>query len=425
MMIHIVSENDTLFTIAERYQTTVDRIQTDNGLAPGQTLLVGQSLLILKPAHTYTVQRGDTLHSIAVRYQVNIKELLRNNPNLSLNRPLYPGQTVVISFEGEKRGSIMTNGYAYPFINPAILAKTLPYLTMITPFTYGIRADGSLLPLNDQMIRQEAQVIGTNTVMLVSTLDESDRFNSELPGQIFASAEITSQLIQNIVTTAENGGYRYIDIDFEFIPAKDALPYSNFIGKLRESANARGIKVVVALAPKTSENQQGLLYEGHLYYELGNNADYVLLMTYEWGYTFGPPQAVAPIDKVRRVVEYAVSEIPSEKILLGIPNYGYNWKLPYVRGGDGAPSIGNAEAITLAAQYRQDIRFDTTAQAPYFYYTDETGTQHVVWFEDARSVLAKLNLVSEFNLAGISVWNIMRFFPALWLMVNNLYEIAE
>ena len=108
--------------------------------------------------------------------------------------------------------------------------------------------------------------------------------------------------------------------------------------------------IFTSLAPKTSAAQSGLLYEGHDYGRIGPTSDYVLLMTYEWGYTYGPPLAVAPKPQVRQVIEYALSEIPSSKIFMGIPNYGYDWTLPYVRGESKAQSLSNIEALRLAGE---------------------------------------------------------------------------
>lgn len=110
-------------------------------------------------------------------------------------------------------------------------------------------------------------------------------------------------------------GYGGLDIDFEFVFAYDAESYADFIAKARAALAPYGYTVYAALAPKTSASQPGLLYEGHLYDKIGAAADKVFLMTYEWGYTYGPPMAVAPINAVRRVLDYAVTEIPPEKLL--------------------------------------------------------------------------------------------------------------
>lgn len=132
--------------------------------------------------------------------------------------------------------------------------------------------------------------------------------------------------------------------------------------------------------------------------------------------------AVAPIDKVRGVIDYAISEIPPEKIFMGVPNYGYDWALPYISGETRARSVSNVGAVALAREKRADIQFDEQSQAPFFNYT-ENGVVHEVWFEDAASIDAKLSLISEYGLRGIGVWNIMRFFPQFALVLNGKYRI--
>ncbi len=133
---------------------------------------------------------------------------------------------------------------------------------------------------------------------------------------------------------------------------------------------------------------------------------------------------------MRRVVDYAVTEIPPEKMFLGVPNYGYDWALPYVRGESKAQSLGNVEAVNLARRKNAAIEYDETAQAPFFTYFDRPATysdavEHIVWFQNARSADAMLRLVNEYGMYGAGVWNLTRFFPALWLVMNSLYSIMK
>ena len=231
-------------------------------------------------------------------------------------------------------------------------------------------------------------------------------------------------MIENLIPLLIEKGYRGLDIDFEFIPVEDARAYADFVARMRKLLSPLGLPVIVALAPKTSAQQRGLLYEGHDYALLSQAADQVLLMTYEWGYTYGPPMAVAPLPNVRRVVEYALTEMAADKIWLGIPNYGYDWILPYQRGRR-ATSISNQYAVTLAARYGAAIRYDEQAQSPWFRYVDEMGREHEVWFEDARSIRSKLALIPEYGLYGAGYWNLMRPFPQNWVILNSLYNIRE
>lgn len=144
-----------------------------------------------------------------------------------------------------------------------------------------------------------------------------------------------------------------------------------------------------------------------------------------WRYTYGPPMAVAPIDKVRAVLDYAVTEIPRDKIYLGIPNYGYDWTLPFVQGTSKAQSISNQRAVEIAVQFGVPIQYDEIAQTPHFQYYNQDGSLHEVWFEDARSIRAKLALIPEYGFLGAGYWNLMRPFPENWTLLNSLYQIRQ
>lgn len=133
--------------------------------------------------------------------------------------------------------------------------------------------------------------------------------------------------------------------------------------------------------------------------------------------------SVQPIDEVRKVLSYAITVMPSEKILMGMPNYGYNWTLPYSRG-TAAQSIGFTAAQDLAARQNSEILYDEKTQTPYFYYNDN-GTRHVVWFDDVQSINEKLKLIDEFNLAGASYWTVNRCFIPNWLVLQSQYDIIK
>ena len=249
-----------------------------------------------------------------------------------------------------------------------------------------------------------------------------ETFNSSLVTVLVEDPAVQETLIRNLTALMREKGYQGLDVDFEYIEAEDRDNYVAFIRSLTEQMNEQGFTVSVALAPKNSAEQPGVLYEGIDYAGLGAAANSVLLMTYEWGYTYGPPMAVAPINQVRRVAEYGVSEIDPAKIDLGIPNYGYDWPLPFERGTTRAQSIGNLEAVEIAAAYGRAIQFDETAASPWFTYTSG-DREHEVWFEDVRSLQAKFDLIQELGLRGAGYWNLMRPFRPNWLLLNGNFRI--
>lgn len=373
----------------------------------------------------YVVQPGDSLDRIAGLYGTTIAELSYAN-QIPYPYQLAVGQALLVPVgEGDvDRRIVSANGYAYPFISPWVLEQTLPYLTRLFVFSYGFTTEGQLIPpdVSEDWMIAEALDFSVSPILVLTPLGADGRFNNNLIHEVLISETAMEALISNLLRTMEEKGFQGVDVDFEYILAEDRDRFTSFVAELRRRMNAAGYVVSVALAPKTSADQPGLLYEGKDYGGLGAAANEVLLMAYEWGYTYGPAMAVAPLNKVRQVIEYALTEIPSEKINLGIPNYGYDWTLPYVRGESRAVTIGNVEAVQIAIGRDVPILFDETAQSPFFRYVSE-GREHEVWFEDVRSLQAKYNLLNEYDLKGIGVWQIMRLFRAMWLLYAGLFYV--
>lgn len=425
MDIHIVTQGETIYSIANEYGTSPQRLIVDNGLTGLNNLVIGQSLIILKPSITHTVTQGESIYSIASLYGIDTLRLILNNPTLIFNTNIIPGEILTIEFDNQSNRNVETYGYIYPFINRDLLELQSAYSTRMAVFSYGFTQQGELIPINDDAVLSALERWQTQPIMLLSSITEEGTFQNEKATVLFNNIEVQNNVISNMLEVMREKGYIGVDLDFEYIDPKDRDAYVAFVENVTTQMNQNGYSVNVDLAPKNSDNQRGTLYEGHDYAALGSAANTVLLMTYEWGYTYGPPMAVAPINKVREVVEYGVSKIDNTKIYMGIPNYGYDWLLPYVQGESKARSIGNEEAIRIAQRYGAIINFDDVAASPYFNYIDESGREHEVWFEDARSIIAKYDLIDEFQLLGGGYWNLMRSFIQNWSYVNSQYRIAK
>lgn len=421
MFIYVVKAGDTLTSIARTYNVIAEEVVRINDLLTPDKLAVGQALILPTDTYPYVVKAGETLWQIANRLGEPLSQLYLDNPTLR-DRALMAGETIFTRAVPPKRGTLEVNGYAYSFIQPEILQQALPNLTYLTIFSYGVTVEGDLVPAEDEMLIAAAKSARVAPIMLLSTVGEDGRFNSAAAASVLEKPDVQQKVIESLVTVLEQKGYYGVDVDFEYIPEHLAQEYAAFISNLRDAIHPKW--VFVALAPKYSAMQKGLLYEAHDYMALGAVADRALIMTYEWGYTYGPPMAVAPREEVRRVLQYATSVIPPEKILMGLPNYAYDWPLPFERGVTAATSLGNPDAVALAANEGAQILFDTRAASPYFNYT-KSGQLHEVWFEDARSVRAKLELVEQFHLRGVGAWNIMRPFSQMWYLLNYYYDIKK
>ena len=369
------------------------------------------------------VESGETVDSIAAQSGISVESLVYDN-QIPYPYRLAVGQALLIDDgQGEPgQGTVRVNGYAYPYISPWVLEQTLPYLSDLSIFSYGFTAQGELLEpaLPVEWMINGAKLAGVLPVLTLTPFGSDGKFNNQLIHALVTSEEAKETLISDLRRTMREMGYGGMDIDFEYILAEDRDLFTQFEAEVTEALRNDGYRVTIALAPKTSADQKGLLYEGKDYGALGQIVDGALLMTYEWGYKYGPPMAVAPLNMVRRVVEYAVTEISPDKLYLGIPNYGYDWPLPFVGGTTVARTIGNIEAVQIAIEQGAAVQFDETAQSPYFNYTSD-GVEHVVWFEDVRSLQKKYQLIQEFGMLGAGFWNIMQLFRPGWLLLKDTF----
>ncbi|WP_368653511.1 LysM peptidoglycan-binding domain-containing protein [Ornithinibacillus sp. 4-3] len=427
MQIHVVQSGDSLYNIARTYHVAVDTLITANELATPDQLVVGQTLVIPIIGQFYFIQPNDTLTMIAQKFGISPAQLAAIN-HISMNQTLQVGMRLYIP--PLPKSEITSLGYVEPMgdsvseILKNAVEKTSPKLTFLSLFSYTMNRDGTLNSPPQNNLKQIATANKTAMSMAITNIEEGS-FSTELIHIILTVQAVQNNLLDQIVNTALTNEFREVHFDFEFIQPEDREAYNLFLRKAKDRLSQAGLLMSTALAPKTSATQEGLLYEAHDYKAHGEIADFVVLMTYEWGYSAGPPLPVSPIDQVRRVVDYALTEIPADKILLGQNLYGYDWTLPFVPGGELARAISPQQAIDIARQFRAEIQYDYVAQAPFFKYTDQQGRIHEVWFEDARSIQAKFDLIKEKQLRGIAYWKLGLAFPQNWLLLGDNFTIRK
>lgn len=469
MLIHVVAPGETLWRISKWYEVPMAEIEAVNGLADPDRLVVGQALVIPGEDALYTVQAGDTLWGIAQAYGTTVQNILQNNsiPDPARTEPgqvlylpaqrhrvqpgetlweislrygvplssltganripdsslIYPGTVLVIPHR--QRPPIDVNGYIdIPGEDAApVVREDGGFLTYLSPFAYLIREDGTLQPIDDMPALQAAQGKNVIPVMAVTNFTATSR-GENLASKILNDTQLSDRLLTEILRVMEEKGYQGLNIDLENVLPADREAYNRFLQAAADRLHAEGFFVSTALAPKTSEQQGGLLYEAHDYAAHGRIADFVILMTYEWGYRKGPPQPISPLNEIRKVLDYAVAVIPREKIFFGFQIYARDWLLPHEEGQE-AETVSCQEAVARAVGHGAEIQYDTTAQAPFFRYTDERGKRHEVWFEDARSAQAKFDTVKNYGLRGISYWALGYPFPQNWALLEDNFTIRK
>ncbi|WP_318614531.1 LysM peptidoglycan-binding domain-containing protein [Sporosarcina sp. YIM B06819] len=421
MQIHEVHPGETLWLIAQRYGITPTQIVTANVLENPNKLVPGMTLVMPTTPGTHYVQPGENLSDIAQRYGTTIQEIVRvnqlQNPNMivvgmrlniPVHKPIIDVNAYTINTGETGAREIQEVGH---------------YLTYWMPFVYSVKEDGSLTTLDDTEMLQSAAAERIVPVIAITNFSATAT-GSGLAHTILSSTELQEKLLTNILNVMKEKGYKGLNVDFENVFPADRENYNQFLQRAVDRLHPEGYFVSSALAPKVSSEQQGLLYEAHDYEAQGKIVDFVVLMTYEWGYRFGPPQAISPLNQIKRVLDYAITVIPRDKIFFGFQIYARDWLIPHVQGQE-AETFSQQEAIRRAIQYGATIQYDPIAQSPFYRYTDAQGRHHEVWFEDARSAQAKFKMVKDYHLRGISYWVLGYPFPQNWLLLEDNFTIRK
>ena len=287
MQIHVVRQGETIYSIAQTFNTTPQQIISSNQLENPNDLVIGQAMVIPITGSYYFVQQGDSLYTIARKFGTTAQRLAEVN-RLSLNTPLTVGLRLYIPPIPKRDAEF--NAYVEPrgtSVSPNLTQEArnaAPHLTYLAPFSYQVQRDGTLKPplLDDfPTIARE----NNNVLVMVVTNLENDAFSSELGAVILNNTDVQNKLFSTIEETAKAQGFRDIHFDFESLRGEDREAYTNFLRKAKERFSPQGWQISIALAPKTSANQKGKWYEAHDYKAQGAVVDWLLIMSYEWGYS--------------------------------------------------------------------------------------------------------------------------------------------
>jgi spore germination protein len=427
MIIHVVQSGDTIQSIAEFYGISVEKLIQDNALDSFAELVVGQCIVIAYPEKIYVVQEGDTISSIASFHNVSEMQLLMNNPFLTGRDEVYPGEVIIISYN--KKGQITTHGNTFAYINKDTLRRTLPYLTYLSILNYTATDEGDIVTFYDDteiiQLAREYQVV---PLLLLTTLTLQGEANISIAYELLVNKDFQNRQIENLLTILRAKGYSGVNLSLEYINISNTYLYEDYLSNIVNRLSQEGYLVFVTVNPNITNVNDEVRFPQIDYTLLDNTAHDIIFMTYEWAKTINPPGPISSIYNVDLFLAYISQSISTEKVILGLATIGYDWELPFYIDVSSVSSLTLERAIDLARDEGAVILFDEVSQTPYFSYIfNDTTNQvaHIVWFIDARSINALLDLGVKYNVQGVSIWNITIYNPQLWLIINSQYEIMK
>ncbi len=424
MDIYIVKPGDTIFSIAQKYNVPYERLSYDNNILPDYNIVSGQIIVIPRANQIYIVEEGDNLRSIATKNGISELQLLQNNPYLSDRDYLNIGEELVISYDKSEQ-EFEIDGFCFSNINYDALKKILPYLTYLTIVDYRVNAFGMIETSDNGELIQLAKTYGVAPIMLLSTFSQLGQGSYGVTNKILNDVDLQNKIIEEALFYLRKDGLYGINIGFSFILPEDLNSYVDFIARTKEALQMEGYQVFVTMEPNTFGFKANENNDIPYYSQIGQIADAVVLLSYQWTNAYFPSYEQTTIPFLKSYIDYVMTQIPPEKILISYSRIAYDWELPYVEGSSLVTTLPNVRALYQASLIGIDVGFDEYYVTPYYYYISTDGIKHFVWFKDARTVNAIIDFVVDYNFKGISVWNIMDFVPQLWVTINSQYNIRK
>jgi hypothetical protein len=331
-------------------------------------------------------------------------------------------------------------GPATPHSSKALVVASLPYWSIgpgsqavlanrndvseVSPWMYGLGSSNQIIldaGINKSSIQVYLSRLRAQGLPLMPTLANVDAQGNWSYGPVarmLHDPAMAARQVSEIVALVDSNHYAGIDLDYENLHAGDRQAFTAFVTSLASALHANGKILSVALFAKTTDAGYAPRNVAQDYAAIGQVADQVRLMGYDYHWATSPPGPVAPIGWIRGVIRYAKTQMPASKIILGIPQYGYDWS-----GGVGT-AITWLQALQLSRQYHVQPRYDASSQTPWFSYTDGSGRRHTVWFENAESSLAKFQAAQGTGIGGVYLWMYGYADPGTWSVLHSVLPVA-
>lgn len=427
MIIYVVQVGDTITSISNQFGVSEIRLITENGILNPDNLVPGQTIVISYPQETYVVNEGDTLSEIAMKFNIPILQLYRNNPYLWEREYIYPGEELILSFDTIT--NMTTNAYVFPYIDSDLLRKSLPYLTYLSVLNYKTLKGGEIQSYyDDSDLIKTAKQFGVAPLMLLTSVSFQGERNPEVIYEILLNPDYQDNHAQNMLKTIKEKGYYGLNITITFLTEVNQELYLNYLKRITSYLNKEGYPVFITLDPNFTVDEDGLQFEKVNYMNFNDLVENVYVMRFFWGTQYVPPMPIGSVRDISEFTDYLLTMIEPQKISVGFPLMGYDWTFPFIQNF----SVGNAitleTAIEIALTTGATIMFDEESKTPYYEYeikVVDSFVKHIVWFVDARTIYAIVELFLDKGLDGTGLWNIMSPFPQLWLIINSTCNIEK
>jgi spore germination protein len=326
---------------------------------------------------------------------------------------------------GDKPASLVVG--SLPFWNlaegPNVVAANRSSFNEASPWIYGITGKAQIVAQVPERAAETAvgmEQLRRSGIPLMPTIANvtNGQWAYEPVAAMLHDRAAMTRHINDVVTLVQREQYAGIDIDYEDLRAGDREAFTTFVTQLADALHDKDKLLSIAVFAKTTDAGEDQRNVAQDYAAIGAAADEVRLMAYDYHWAGSTPGPVAPITWVRQVVDYAKTQMPAGKIVLGIPVSGYDWV------GGQAEVVSWLQCFGRTKAFNATLQYDRLSQSPSFRYTDAQGREHEVWFENAESTTAKLDAAKVTGIRGVYLWMIGGEDDRTWATLHKIMPVT-
>jgi spore germination protein len=297
-------------------------------------------------------------------------------------------------------------------ISAALKAKAIDEVDFVW---YLSQADGTVTAEREDLdLVQSTRRNGAQAFATVVNRKPGGGFDGAIAARILATPASRHAHLEALAKLVVDKGYDGLDLDWELVPVADRDRFSAFVEELASALHQEDRLLSIAVFPKESEPGAWVTQKAADYQRLGAAVDEFKVMTYSYSGGWSGPGPQTPLAWADRVLTFAASQVAPQKVLMGVPFYGFDWH------GEAATALQWRDAAAKLKELGMTASRHAASQEATFHY-EQDGVAHTVFFQDRTAIAAKLGLLTSKHatLAGIAVWQMYGEDPGFWTVIRR------
>lgn len=333
-------------------------------------------------------------------FKISKKELLKLRKDQQLHHQKHPNNKARIN------AGFYVNWDPQSLID---LKDHIKQLDMVVTESFFIKNGADTLI--DQVDEDALKLIKKNkktAIAMVSNFSV-DHFDGNAIHKLLQDKSLQNRFIDNLVKALKTYGFQGVNIDFEEIKESSDVPLAAFQRNLYEKLHAQNLIVSQDISPDNEDYNLSVLNQYN---------DYIFIMAYDQHSESSNAGDVSHQQWVEEQLDNICNKIPSEKVILALACYGYDWP-----DQDVGKTITYQEAIATANRYHGEVNYNPLSANLNYSYQDESGIKHQVYFTDAATNFNLIRKADDWGIAGIGIWRMGAEDPRLWTFISKNLSI--